>query len=167
MSADLEARLRERARLMNGAMKSGGLYLRLGDYADEDAALDTEAAAALASQRAEIEKRNARISELEADRDRWAKQALKEDDCRKMWQARATELEAALAEAEADRDRLNFLDELNASLNAHYGTKYRWEMVINHNVNRLMFNLPYGVDLNDAKAHQIEYYVMEAFDQPW
>lgn len=53
-----------------------------------------------------------------------------------------------------DTARLDFLDQLNASLNAHHGTGYRWEMVINHNVNRLMTTrrgLP--VDLNDARAH--------------
>lgn len=53
----------------------------------------------------------------------------------------------------ADSDRLDFLDSLNAALNGHYKTTYRWEMVINHNVNRLMLNFPRGVDLNDSKAH--------------
>ena len=40
-------RLVARAENMNGAMKAGGLYLRLGDYTDEDAALDREAASEL------------------------------------------------------------------------------------------------------------------------
>lgn len=52
----------------------------------------------------------------------------------------------------SDKDRLDFLDQCNANLNAHYGTKYKWEMVLNHNVNRLMTN-HLDVDLNDSKAH--------------
>jgi len=50
-----------------------------------------------------------------------------------------------------DRDRLDFLDSLNQALNASAGTRYGWELVINHNVNRLMFQ-DMAVDLNDAKA---------------
>ena len=65
----------------------------------------------------------------------------------------AATLKARIAELEADTSRLDFLDDLNARLNAASGTVYRWEMVINHNVNRLMMNFPRGVDLNDAKAH--------------
>lgn len=58
------------------------------------------------------------------------------------------------AQSTNDTARLDFLEQLNASLNAHHGTTYRWEMVINPNVNRLMTTrrgLP--VDLNDARAH--------------
>lgn len=60
---------------------------------------------------------------------------------------------AEVERLERDRDRLDFLDGLNRAINSRYGTDYRWEMVINHNVNRLMCKFPYGVDLNDAKAH--------------
>jgi hypothetical protein len=59
LPADVErllSRLRERAANMNGAMKSGGLYLRLGDYADEDAALDRQAAALITALCEEIRK---------------------------------------------------------------------------------------------------------------
>lgn len=52
-----------------------------------------------------------------------------------------------------DTARLDFLDQLNANLNARCGTNYRWEMVINHNVNRLMTGRHLDVDLNDARAH--------------
>ena len=56
----------------------------------------------------------------------------------------------AASEAEArDSERLNFLDECNRRLNAHYGTDYGWELILNHNVNRLMLG-PIAVDLNDS-----------------
>ncbi len=59
---------------------------------------------------------------------------------------------ALSAEVEAlrkDRERLNFLDRCNQRLNAHYGSDYGWELILNHNINRLL--LGYGaVDLNDA-----------------
>jgi hypothetical protein len=60
--------------------------------------------------------------------------------------------EKALAEAREDTERLNFLDRCNERLNAAYGTNYRWELILNHNVNRLMLG-HLEVDLNDAKAH--------------
>lgn len=59
----------------------------------------------------------------------------------------------APASVEDDTARLDFLDHLNRALNAAHGTKYGWEMVINHNVNRLMTRRRLDVDLNDAKAH--------------
>jgi hypothetical protein len=61
-------------------------------------------------------------------------------------------LRVALTEAGEDTDRLDFLDRCNERLNTHYGTTYRWELILNHNVNRLMLG-PIDVDLNDAKAH--------------
>jgi hypothetical protein len=62
-----------------------------------------------------------------------------------------------LAENEAlreDKARLDFLDEANARLNEQAGSKYGWELIFNHNVNRLMTKQGHlSVDLNDAKAH--------------
>jgi uncharacterized protein (DUF3084 family) len=60
--------------------------------------------------------------------------------------------EARVEELQKDRDRLDFLDACNQRLNASYGTNYRWELILNHNVNRLMLG-HLNVDLNDAKAH--------------
>ena len=65
---------------------------------------------------------------------------------------------AALAERcrvlEADKTRLDFLDECNAALNARSGTVYGWAMVMNHNVNRLMTERHHlAIDLHDSKAH--------------
>jgi hypothetical protein len=62
--------------------------------------------------------------------------------------------QTAIAQIDAamkDRARLDFLDRCNASLNAHYGTKYGWKMVMNHNVNRLMVG-HLAVDLSDEHA---------------
>lgn len=54
-----------------------------------------------------------------------------------------------------DRDRLDFLDRMNASLNARYGTTYKWELIINENIVRL--TLPdMLVDLNDARANGLQ-----------
>ena len=61
-------------------------------------------------------------------------------------------LRREVEEARADKARLDFLDECNARLNTHHGTTYGWEMVMNHDVNRLMTG-HLAVDLNDAKAH--------------
>ena len=55
---------------------------------------------------------------------------------------------------EADKARLDFLDECNSALNARSGTVYGWAMVMNHNVNRLMTERHHlAVDLHDSKAH--------------
>ncbi len=74
------------------------------------------------------------------------------DEAERHWNdlPRAT---SAPASGDADTARLDFLDHLNRALNAAHGTNYRWEMVINHNVNRLMTGRHLDVDLNDAKAH--------------
>lgn len=64
------------------------------------------------------------------------------------------QLEAA-AEIERllkDSARLDFLDEMNSKLNAWAGTVYRWKLIMNHNVNRLMLG-HLQVDLNDAEPH--------------
>ncbi len=52
-----------------------------------------------------------------------------------------------------DTERLDFLDKLNKGLNDHYGTNYGWEMVINHNVNRIFSGSVNDLDLNDATAN--------------
>ncbi len=68
------------------------------------------------------------------------------------------ELTAARAEVErlrADKARLDFLDEANTRLNAKYGTTYRWKLIMNHNVNRLMIG-HLDVDLNDAEPHALK-----------
>lgn len=60
----------------------------------------------------------------------------------------AEEMESATA----DKRRLDFLDSFNVALNARYGTTYRWELILNHNINRLMLG-HMMVDLNDARAY--------------
>lgn len=56
---------------------------------------------------------------------------------------------------EADKARLDFLDEANTRLNAKYGTTYRWKLIMNHNVNRLMIG-HLDVDLNDAEPNALK-----------
>ncbi|MEL6754993.1 MAG: hypothetical protein AAFP81_01055 [Pseudomonadota bacterium] len=59
-----------------------------------------------------------------------------------------------LEELRADKARLDFLDEANHRLNEQAGSKYGWEIIFNHNVNRLMIaNSRLAVDLNDARAY--------------
>ena len=70
-------------------------------------------------------------------------------------ESRATRLQQERDEAMADSARLDFLDQMNSRLNAHYGTTYKWELILNHNVNRLMLN-HLSVDLNHAKAHGLK-----------
>ncbi len=69
--------------------------------------------------------------------------------------SKQSEIDSLRAKVEAltkDKDRLDYLDQANARLNAHFKTVYRWELIMNHNVNRLM--LPgFAVDLNDARAN--------------
>lgn len=58
----------------------------------------------------------------------------------------------ALERAEKDTARLDWLDSANARLNAHYGTHYKWRLVLNHNVARLMLG-DMKVDLHDTDAN--------------
>ncbi|MCP4564020.1 MAG: hypothetical protein GY873_30330 [Bosea sp.] len=58
-------------------------------------------------------------------------------------------LQALSAERQRDSERLDFLDRCNAALNARYGTHYGWELILNHNITRLMLGRD-AVDLNDA-----------------
>lgn len=71
---------------------------------------------------------------------------------------RFADVEALLAEVDrlrADKARLDFLDEANRRLNAKYGTTYRWKLIMNHNVNRLMIG-HMDVDLNDAEPNALK-----------
>lgn len=63
--------------------------------------------------------------------------------------------ETEVADLQADKARLDFLDACNAALNAHYGTSYGWELILSHNITRLLLGEfwagePRGLDLNDA-----------------
>lgn len=52
-----------------------------------------------------------------------------------------------------DKKRLDFLEECHTKLNEQYGTDYGWEIIINHNVVRMMMDCRggiYQIDLNDA-----------------
>jgi hypothetical protein len=52
-----------------------------------------------------------------------------------------------------DKERLDFLEECHTKLNEKYGTDYEWEVIINHNVMRMMMKCRGGlreIDLNDA-----------------
>jgi len=53
---------------------------------------------------------------------------------------------------DGDKARLDFLDEANRRLNAYTGSSYRWELIMNHLINRLMLE-HLAVDLSDQKAH--------------
>lgn len=68
-----------------------------------------------------------------------------------------TTQQTAHEDALKDKDRLDFLDKCNQALNAHFGTTYGWELILNHNVTRLMSGKARAgdidIDLNDAKAH--------------
>jgi hypothetical protein len=68
-----------------------------------------------------------------------------------------------LERLEADKARLDFLDEANRRLNAVFGTTYKWELIMNHNVNRLMIG-QLDVDLNDAAPNGLKS-CREAIDQ--
>jgi hypothetical protein len=92
-------------------------------------------------------------SRLEAVKAENAELRTQDDPCfTYAFKVRAEAAEARVEELQKDRDRLDFLDACNQRLNASYGTNYRWELILNHNVNRLMLG-HLNVDLNDAKAH--------------
>ncbi|MFU2648719.1 hypothetical protein [Pseudomonas aeruginosa] len=56
-----------------------------------------------------------------------------------------------VAELRMDKARLDRLDQLNVALNAKYGTTYQWQVIVNHNINRLMLG-HLQIDLNDSAA---------------
>lgn len=64
-------------------------------------------------------------------------------------EAKADAVDRRVGELEVDKARLDFLDRCNTALNEHYGTAYRWRLVLNHNVNRLMLGNG-DVDLHDS-----------------
>lgn len=66
--------------------------------------------------------------------------------------ARIAQLEAELAEARRDGERLDWMEARRLALNAHYGTDYGWEFVASHNVTRLFVRDVNTIDINDAKA---------------
>ena len=61
-------------------------------------------------------------------------------------------LNKKLEQSMQDTCRLNFLDWLNENLNNRHGTEYKWEMVINDNVNRLYAKNIHSIDLSDSCA---------------
>jgi hypothetical protein len=88
----------------------------------------------------------ARVRELE--------EALEVSQAKEPWLELAKRNAAAEARVEAlaeDKQRLDFLDECNRRLNENYGTNYGWELILNHNVNRLMLG-HLQVDLNDSRG---------------
>mgnify|MGYP001258143296 CR=1 FL=1 len=58
-------------------------------------------------------------------------------------------LRASLTRVEEDTARLDWLDRANALLIAKYGTRYKWQVILNHNVARLMLG-DMQVDLHDT-----------------
>lgn len=52
---------------------------------------------------------------------------------------------------EADKSRLDWLDRMNASLNQRYGTTYRWRLILNQNVTRLLLGHML-IDLHDTEG---------------
>ncbi|MGI0618452.1 hypothetical protein ACRCOS_01005 [Pseudomonas aeruginosa] len=66
-------------------------------------------------------------------------------------EAEAQALRKEVAELRKDKARLDRLDQLNVALNAKYGTTYQWQVIVNHNINRLMLG-HLQIDLNDSAA---------------
>ncbi|HGM6947773.1 TPA: hypothetical protein ACKQDL_002264 [Pseudomonas aeruginosa] len=60
-------------------------------------------------------------------------------------------LREEVAALRKDKARLDRLDQLNVALNAKYGTTYQWQVIVNHNINRLMLG-HLQIDLNDSAA---------------
>lgn len=64
-------------------------------------------------------------------------------------------IEISAAEYESlkrDKTRLDYLDECRIRLNEYTHSKYRWQLIQNHLVNRLMCGYLH-VDLQDAEAY--------------
>lgn len=78
------------------------------------------------------------------------------DERYRKYMALKRERDQLRAEVEAlrkDKARLDWFDSLNVALNQHYGTSYHWNVVVNHNVNRLYLNSLQIVDMNDQDCH--------------
>lgn len=67
--------------------------------------------------------------------------------------ARIPEENIEHAEAEVtDTMRLDWLERRRLALNTHYGTRYGWKFVANHNVTRLFVHDVVTIDLHDSEA---------------
>ncbi|MFU3016091.1 hypothetical protein ACM7NY_02150 [Pseudomonas aeruginosa] len=75
---------------------------------------------------------------------------VRESDYAKL-EAEAQALREEVAKLRKDKARLDRLDQLNVALNAKYGTTYQWQVIVNHNINRLMLG-HLQIDLNDSAA---------------
>lgn len=51
-----------------------------------------------------------------------------------------------------DTMRLDWLERRRLALNTHYGTRYGWKFVANHNVTRLFVHDVVTIDLHDSEA---------------
>ncbi|BCF96583.1 hypothetical protein PPGU19_011520 [Paraburkholderia sp. PGU19] len=97
---------------------------------------------------AELEKQASRIRDLE-------------DACREAQtyseQLRESAVPVADSAMAKDAERLDWLDEMNAALNRHYGTTYQWKLILSPNITRLMTGRQWAgfvgdIDLNDAQC---------------
>jgi hypothetical protein len=67
-------------------------------------------------------------------------------------------LERENAQLREDKRRLDFLEAAHDALSSRFGTNYGWELIINHNVVRVLAGSPHptdfheGIDLNDARG---------------
>lgn len=100
----------------------------------------------------EVTSRVTRRSLMNKSKDQLASRVLELMDLLDRERARR---ESEVAALQADKARLDFLDRCNAALNAHYGTNYGWELILSHNITRLLLGEfwagePRGLDLNDA-----------------
>jgi chromosome segregation ATPase len=152
---ELLERLQERAEISNpdGSSTEQQELLRQAWLALESAAAElTRLTAEVAELRASLaEAREAIDMERDYRRAAWNTHQLISDRA----SVAERERDAALAEVERvkrDKERLDFLDRLNASLNKSFGSTYGWTIIVNHNVNRLVLG-GLIVDLNDMEAH--------------
>ena len=68
-------------------------------------------------------------------------------------QAERQKREEVVEELRRDKERLDFLDSCNLTLNDHYQTNYGWKLILNHNVTRLMSERGLDfIDLHDSEG---------------
>lgn len=84
------------------------------------------------------------------ERIQWGENTSLMDRAADMIEALLAQNAQQVEEAVKDKQRLDFLDECNRRLNDYYGTNYGWELILNHNVTRLMSGSLQRIDLNDA-----------------